>query len=236
MSSEPVLDQFLGDDDFPVSGRRTPRRTSSGSTTTCTARTRVSPMFFDIGGWWLSLRPHVPPLRHAVRRRLAGQERQRLRLHRRPIPADPELRVDGTEYGARYGGARAARRRLRARRWARYLDARPARSTASSSPTGGATGWCRRCCATSRTWRRSLDARRRDEPGRAGRPARGRHRHPRPALEDPLDAQLRPAVGDAEPARGHGEDPRLGRRGAARPAAELGRGPQLGLRRGACGG
>ena len=64
-------------------------------------------------------------------------------------------------------------------------------------------------------------------------PPRGRHRHPRSPLEDPLDAQLRPAVGDAQPARGHGEDARRGRRAAARAAPELGLGPQLGLDRGA---
>ena len=63
--------------------------------------------------------------------------------------------------------------------------------------------------------------------------ARGRDRHPRPPLEDPLDAQLRPAVGDAQPAGGHGAGPRRGRRGAAGPAPELGLGPQLGLDRGA---
>ena len=74
---------------------------------------------------------------------------------------------------------------------------------------------------------------RRAEPGGARLPARGRDRHPRSPLEDPLDAQLRPAVGDAQPAGGHGEDPRQGRRGAPRPPPELGLGPQLGLDRGA---
>ena len=69
----------------------------------------------------------------------------------------------------------------------------------------------------------------------ARRPARGRDRHPRSPLEDPLDAQLRPAVGDAEAARGDGEDARRGRRRAARPAPELGQRSQLGLDQGAVG-
>ena len=178
------------------------------------------------------LRPHVPPVRDAVRRRLAGQERQRLRLHDghpgRPGPAH------------RGHGVQLALRRPRARATPRFgahdgrsTSTRSCRSTASTSPTGGATGSCPRCSATSSTSRRRLDAGRRHVARRARDAARGRDRHPRPPLEDPLDAQLRAAVGDPQPAGGHGEGPRRGRRGAARTAPELRLRPQLGLDRGA---
>jgi hypothetical protein len=105
------------------------------------------------------LRPHVPPVRDAVRGRLAGQERQRLRLHD-GRPGRPGLRIEGTEYSARYG-ARVPRTRLRPddgrvprhgaaglRRALRRLVARP--------PA------CPRCSATSPTSRAARRAGRDD--------------------------------------------------------------------------
>ena len=72
------------------------------------------------------------------------------------------------------------------------------------------------------------------EPGQDGGPARGRHRHPRPPLEDPLDAQLRAVQRDAEPPGGR-RAARQGRRRAPGPAPELGERPQLGQDRGPVG-
>ena len=176
------------------------------------------------------LRPHVPTLRHAVRGRLAGQERQRLRVHdghpgrsraahRRDRVQRPVRRARAARRGIRFDDGRVPRHRPAGLRpGLRRLVARPtpARDGTQLRLPRGAT-------------RRG----RRDGPGRCRLPPRGRDRRPRSTLEDPLDAQLRPAVGDPQPARGHGEAPRPGRRAAARAAPELRLGPQLGLDRGA---
>ena len=187
-------------------------------------------MYEDIGGWWLSLRPHVPPLRHAVRDRLDLQERQRLPVH----GGDPGRgRARGRHAGVQL--------RDHARSCPRTPTTRPRSATYLGAvlPTYGLqfVNW----------WRDRLvpemdrnfaylegDARQagRAQPDGARLPARGRDRHPRSPLEDPLDAQLRPAVRDAQPAGGHGEDARQDQRAAPRAPPELGQGPQLGLDRG----
>ena len=104
------------------------------------------------------LRPHVPPLRHAVRRRLDHQERQRLPLHRgRARRSGLDRRRDGVRRPLRR--ARAARSRPTAeqdRQVPRRVAARLRRSTSS---TGGASGSCRRWSATSRSSRRCSTAR-----------------------------------------------------------------------------
>ena len=228
---EEILGQFLGDASFPVdwdAGGR--EEASSGSSTTCTARTRVSPMFFDIGGWWLSCDHMFRRFGTPFASRLARQERQRLSLHA-AIPADPALRIDATEYGARYG-ARVPRRRGFASDDGQVPRRRPAGLRPALRRLVARPPACRRCSATSPTSRASR-RRRRLSLTELAVPARGRDRHPRPPLEDPLDAQLRPALGDARSPRGHGEDARHGRRGAAGAAPELRLGPQLGLDRGA---
>ena len=95
------------------------------------------------------VRPHVPPLRHAVRVRLDREGGQRLRLHRRH-PGRP-----GGE-----GRGRRVRQPLRAARarWTRPTPAgsaptcsRCCRTTRRTSWTGGATGCCPRSSATSPT-------------------------------------------------------------------------------------
>ena len=180
------------------------------------------------------LRPHVPPLRHAVRGRLDHQERQRLPLH------GGRARRAGLDRSTRWSTAPATAPASRsiprtASGSATYLDATSCPSTASTSPTGGATGSCRRWSATSRSSREQLD--RQDELTLAELAV---------LLEDAIDvhdrhwkihwmlnfAQLSATL---KLASGHGEDPRPGRRGAARPAPELGQRPQLGLDQGAVG-
>ena len=145
------------------------------------------------------------------------------------IPADPDLHIEGTEYSSRYQ-ARVPRDAAFAAKMGAYLD--------TVLPVYGehfADWWRDRLVPEMQRnfayLEEQLDAAGRHVAGRDGDAARGRDRHPRPPLEDPLDAQLRPAVGDAEPAGGDGEDPRIDRRGAPRPAPELGVGPQLGLDR-----
>ena len=111
----------------------------------------LSPMFEDIGGWWLSLRPHVPPLRHAVRLRLAGEEHQRLPVH----GGDPGRgRPSGRGAGVRLrdGRRRAPGSRVRepasGSTWTRSCP-----STGWSSRTPGGTAWSPRWTATSRSSR-----------------------------------------------------------------------------------
>ena len=186
-------------------GRPRSRRTSSGSTTTCTVPHPVSPMFFDIGGWWLSCdhmfrRFGTPFAVDWLAKNVNGY------VYTTAIPADPDLRIDATEYSARYG-ARVPRDATFAATMGAYLD--------TVLPVYGrdfADWWRDRLRpgdgAQLRLPRGAPRRGRRHGPGRRGLPARGRDRHPRPPLEDPLDAQLRPAVGDAQPAGGHGEDPR----------------------------
>ncbi len=175
------------------------------------------------------LRSHVPALRHTVRGGLAGQERQRLRVHDgdpgRPGAPDRRHRIQLALRGprpARCGlrgddGGLSRHRPARLRTGLRRLVAGSpaARDGAELRLPGGAPRFGRR-----------------DGPGRPGLPARGRDRYPRSPLEDPLDAQLRPALGDAQPARGDGAGPRPGRRGTPGSPPEFGVGPQLGFDRG----
>ena len=174
------------------------------------------------------VRPHVPPLRHAVRLRLDREEHQRLRLHGRH-PRRPGVRAEATEYEARYAP-------------------RVPRDPAYAGQIGAYLGWvlpalrrelprlvARPPAAGDRA---QLRAPRRLRHGsgvaaRARDPARGRDRRPRPALEDPLDAQLRPVLLDHGAERDDRGGPRRGRPGAPGPPAVLRRGPQLGLDRGA---
>ena len=211
---EEVLGQFLGDESFPVTwdvrdregallGLRRPALPPSAEPDVLRHRRLVA-----------DLRPHVPPVRHARSRRLDRQERQRLRLH----DGDPGRRR------AAQVGAHGVRRSLRRRRAGRPELRREDRHLPRRRPAD------LRARSSSNWWRDRLvpemernfaylegDARRGRtsmQPDGAGLPARGRDRHPRSPLEDPLDAQLRAALGDAQPARGHGEDAREGRRGS----------------------
>ena len=146
-ASEEILGQFLGDASFPVDvgrrrraglllGLRRPAHPASGQPDVLRHRRLVA-----------ELRPHVPAVRHAVRRRLAGQERQRLRLHdRHPGRPGPSDRRDRVQRPLRRPGARATP--TSRPRWAR-TSTPSCPSTAATSPTGGGTGFGRRWSATS---------------------------------------------------------------------------------------
>ena len=162
------------------------------------------------------VRPHVPALRHAVRVRLDRQGDQRLRLHRGRArePVDP-------------------RRRRRSTRRATCRASRATPSTpARSAPT---SGWVlpalRR--ALPRLVARPPAARDRAQlrlPRRASTPTRASMLdlavlledaidvHDR-ALEDPLDAQLRPVLLDHGAQRDDRGGPRGSRPGPDGPAA-----------------
>ncbi len=97
------------------------------------------------------LRPHVPPLRHAVRDGLDLQERQRLPVHRGdPGRGRPRRSPRRSTTSPRRPWC--PRTRTTPRRSGR-TSAPSCRRTASSSRTGGAIAWSRRCSATSTTSR-----------------------------------------------------------------------------------
>ena len=175
------------------------------------------------------LRPHVPPLRDAVRRGL-GREEVNGYVYMAAIPADPDVRAEATEYQARYVAARAARPELR-RADRRLPRLRAAALRARTSSTGGATACGPRSSGTSPI----STATTRDAASLVELAV---------LLEDAIDvhdrhwkihwmlnfAQFSATMAlNATIAGGQGR----GRPGARRAAAELGRRPQLGLDRGA---
>ena len=207
------------------SGRRA-RRSSSGSSTTCTAQP-VSPLFFDIGGWWLTCdhmfrRFGTPFASDWIAKNVNGY------VYTAAVPADSSIRAEATEYEAR-------------------LHPRVPRDPGYAGKIGAYLGWVLPSYAENFLdwWRDRLrpelerNFERLDtydtesaEPARPRDPARGRDRHPRPRVEDPLDAQLRPVLLDDGAERDDRGGPRRGRPGAHGPAPVVRRGPQLGLRRG----
>ena len=229
-ATEEILGQFLGDEAFPVTWDSDVEKDFFWVYDDLHCPHPVSPMFFDIGGWWLSCdhmfrRFGTPFAVDWLAKNVNGY------VYTTAIPADPGPAHRGHRVQLALRGPRAARRVIRdehgrlprhrpARVWRalRRLVARPARA---------------RDAAQLRLSRGAPRRGRRDGPGRDRGAPRGRDRHPRSPLEDPLDAQLRPAVGDAEPAGGDGEAPRRGRRAVARTPPELRLRPELGLDRGA---
>ena len=235
-ATEEILGQFLGDDAFPVDWASDAEQDLFWVYDDLHCPHPAEPDVLRHRRLVAELRPHVPPVRHAVRRRLAGQERQRLPLHRRRSRPTRTCAIDGTEYGARYG-ARVPRDAAFAERDGRATSTPSCRSTASTSPTGGATASSPRCSATSRTSRRSSTAADGDDAWPRS-PCCSRTRSTSttgtgrstgcstsPSCRATLN--LRAVM---ERTRGSG------RRGAAGPAPELGRRTATGTRSRPCGG
>ena len=166
----------------------------------------VSPLFFDIGGWWLTCdhmfrRFGTPFASDWVAKNINGY------VYTAAIPADPSVQAEATEYEARYV-PRVPRDGAYAGAIGAYLG------FVLPHYAENFMAWWHRPPAPGDRAQLRLSRR----PGlgrrvvrRAGDPARGRDRHPRPPLEDPLDAQLRPVLGD------HGASTPRSRRSAARP-------------------
>ncbi len=187
----------------------------------------VSPMFFDIGGWWLTCdhmfrRFGTPFACDWIAKEINGY------VYTAAVPADSGIRSEATEYQARYvprvprdPGHAGVDRRLPRLGPARVLRQLPRLVARALAP---------RDRAQLRVPRRHRPRGRHD--ARDGGLPRGRDRRPRPPLEDPLDAELRPVRVHDQPQRGHRRGPRRGGPGADGPAAVEPRGPQLGLGRG----
>jgi phosphohistidine swiveling domain-containing protein len=99
--SEEILDQFLGSDDFPVSWASEDEKRLFWVYDDLHCPQPLSPMFFDIGGWWLTCdhmfrRFGTPFAVDWLAKNVNGY------LYTAAVPADPDLVVPSSEYGHRY--------------------------------------------------------------------------------------------------------------------------------------
>ena len=118
--TEEILGQFLGDETFPVTWDSDAEKDFFWVYDDLHIPHPVSPMFFDLGGWWLSCdhmfrRFGTPFAVDWLAKTVNGY------VYTTAIPADPELRIEGTEYSARYG-ARVPRDAAFATTMGAYLD------------------------------------------------------------------------------------------------------------------
>ena len=119
-ATEEVLGQFLGDDTFPVSWDSDVEKDFFWVYDDLHIPHPVSPMFFDIGGWWLSCdhmfrRFGTPFAVDWLAKKINGY------VYTTAIPADPGLHIEGTEYSSRYQ-ARVPRDAVYAEQMGAYLD------------------------------------------------------------------------------------------------------------------
>ena len=117
---EEVLGQFLGDEAFPVTWASEVEKQLFWVYDDLHIPHPVSPMFFDIGGWWLSCdhmfrRFGTPFAVDWLAKNVNGY------VYTTAIPAEPDLRIEGTEYSSRYG-ARVPRDADYAATIGSYLD------------------------------------------------------------------------------------------------------------------
>ena len=101
-ATEEILGRFLGDETFPVDWASDVEKEFFWVYDDLHCPHPVSPMFFDIGGWWLSCdhmfrRFGTPFAVDWLAKNVNGY------VYTTAIPADPDLRIDATEYSARYG-------------------------------------------------------------------------------------------------------------------------------------
>jgi phosphohistidine swiveling domain-containing protein len=117
---EEILGQFLGDDAFPVDWASDVEKSFFWVYDDLHIPHPVSPMFFDIGGWWLSCdhmfrRFGTPFAVDWLAKNVNGY------VYTTAIPADPALHIEGTEYSSRYQ-ARVPRDASFAQNMGAYLD------------------------------------------------------------------------------------------------------------------
>ena len=99
--TEEILGQFLGDETFPVEWASEAEQDFFWVYDDLHIPNPVSPMFFDIGGWWLSCdhmfrRFGTPFAVDWLAKTVNGY------VYTTAIPADPTLHIEGTEYSSRY--------------------------------------------------------------------------------------------------------------------------------------
>jgi phosphohistidine swiveling domain-containing protein len=118
---EPILDQFLGSEEFPVEWESELEQKLFWVFDDLHCPHPLSPMFYEIGGWWLTCdhmfrRFGTPFASDWITKNVNGY------LYTAAIPADPAVKVDAMEYGARYG-ARVPLDPEYSGRIGKYLDA-----------------------------------------------------------------------------------------------------------------
>jgi pyruvate,water dikinase len=118
--TEEILGQFLGDETFPVIWDSEVEKRFFWVYDDLHIPHPVSPMFFDIGGWWLSCdhmfrRFGTPFAVDWLAKKVNGY------VYTTAIPADPSLRIEGTEYSSTYV-ARVPRDASFAAGIGKYLD------------------------------------------------------------------------------------------------------------------
>jgi pyruvate,water dikinase len=99
---EEILDQFLGNEDFPVEWKSELEKQLFWVFDDLHCPHPLSPMFYEIGGWWLTCdhmfrRFGTPFAVDWVTKNVNGY------LYTAAVPADPSATVDAMEYGNRYG-------------------------------------------------------------------------------------------------------------------------------------
>jgi phosphohistidine swiveling domain-containing protein len=119
-ATEEILDQFLGDESFPVTWASDTEKDFFWVYDDLHIPHPVSPMFFDIGGWWLSCdhmfrRFGTPFAVDWLAKTVNGY------VYTTAVPADPDLRIEGTEYSSSYT-ARVPRDASFAAGMGAYLD------------------------------------------------------------------------------------------------------------------
>ncbi len=117
---EEVLDRFLGDAEFPIEWASDLEKELFWVFDDLHCPQPLSPMFFDIGGWWLTCdhmfrRFGTPFAVDWLAKDVNGY------LYTAAIPADPGMKVDAVEYTARYG-ARVPVDARYGQRIGKYLD------------------------------------------------------------------------------------------------------------------
>jgi phosphohistidine swiveling domain-containing protein len=100
--AEQVLDQFLGSPEFPIQWDSEQEQQLFWVFDDLHCPHPLSPMFYDIGGWWLTCdhmfrRFGTPFACDWITKNVNGY------LYTAAVPADPAWKVDAMEYGARYG-------------------------------------------------------------------------------------------------------------------------------------
>src|SRR5436305_4288181 len=100
-ATEEILGQFLGDQTFPVAWDSESEKDLFWVYDDLHIPHPVSPMFFDIGGWWLSCdhmfrRFGTPFAVDWLAKKVNGY------VYTAAVPADTDLHVEGTEYSSRY--------------------------------------------------------------------------------------------------------------------------------------
>ena len=119
-ATEEILGQFLGDPSFPVAWDSEIEKDFFWVYDDLHIPHPVSPMFFDIGGWWLSCdhmfrRFGTPFAVDWLAKNVNGY------VYTTAVPADPDVRIEGTEYSSSYG-ARVPRDAAFATHMGAYLD------------------------------------------------------------------------------------------------------------------